>query len=94
MLDSFFACRYYQDSSDWSLKKLDVLVGVPERLSLGHLRGAGPQPGEQLQPAGEEPAAAGEQSVLFVLQSCRCCALQLAGEGPAVMCADCHPRPW
>lgn len=35
---------------DWTAKKLEVLVDVPEALDLEHLRGKGPQPDEQLQP--------------------------------------------
>lgn len=35
---------------DWTAKKLDVLVDVPQQLSLEHLRSAGPLPDEQLQP--------------------------------------------
>ncbi len=37
-------------SKDWTPKKLEVLVDVPDSLNLEHLRGNGPQPGEQLQP--------------------------------------------
>ncbi|GFR49487.1 hypothetical protein Agub_g11426 [Astrephomene gubernaculifera] len=50
--------RYFQDT-DWTLKKLEVLVEVPDRLDLEPLRGAGPQPGEQLQPAEEDAATPG-----------------------------------
>lgn len=48
-------CRYFQDR-DWTLKKMEVLVDVPDHLDLSALRATGPQPGEALQP--EEPAAA------------------------------------
>lgn len=41
--------RYYV-SKDWTPKKLEVLVDVPDTLNLEHLRGNGPQPGEELQP--------------------------------------------
>ena len=44
-----YARRYYVDK-DWTAKKLEVLVDVPDALSLEHLRARGPQPGEQLQP--------------------------------------------
>ena len=43
------ACRYYL-AKDWTPKKLEVLVDVPDHLSLEHLRGLGLQPGEQAQP--------------------------------------------
>ena len=43
------ACRYYL-AKDWTPKKLEVLVDVPDHLSLEHLRGQGLQPGEQAQP--------------------------------------------
>ena len=45
----FRACRYYVDK-DWTAKKLEVLVDVPDKLDLEHLRAKGPQPDEQLQP--------------------------------------------
>ena len=35
---------------DWTAKKLEVLVDVPDSINLEHLRGSGPQPGEELQP--------------------------------------------
>lgn len=41
--------RYYVDK-DWTAKKLEVLVDVPDALNLEHLRGRGAQPGEELQP--------------------------------------------
>ena len=43
------SCRYYL-AKDWTPKKLEVLVDVPDHLSLEHLRGQGLQPGEQAQP--------------------------------------------
>ena len=42
-------CRYYV-AEDWTPKKLEVLVDVPEHLDVTHLRATGPQPHEQLQP--------------------------------------------
>ncbi|CAL5228914.1 g12137 [Coccomyxa viridis] len=48
--------RYYI-AKDWTPKKLEVLVDVPDHLSLEHLRGTGLQPGEKAQP--EEPANSG-----------------------------------
>ncbi|KAG2483306.1 hypothetical protein HYH03_017809 [Edaphochlamys debaryana] len=54
--------RYFQDT-DWTLKKMDVLVEAPDALDLEPLRAAGPQPGEQLQPTdAPEPEAAGVQA--------------------------------
>ncbi|GIL53163.1 hypothetical protein Vafri_8845 [Volvox africanus] len=44
--------RYFQDT-DWTLKKMEVLVDVPDHINLESLRAAGPQPEEQLQP--EDP---------------------------------------
>lgn len=41
--------RYYV-AKDWTAKKLEVLVDVPDTLDLEHLRGTGPQNHEQLQP--------------------------------------------
>ena len=41
--------RFYV-APDWTPRKLDVLVDVPDDLDLEPLRGGGPQPGEQLQP--------------------------------------------
>lgn len=48
--------RYYV-AEDWTPKKLEVEVPVPDELNLEQLRGNGPQPGEQLQPE-DEPATA------------------------------------
>ena len=47
--------RYYV-AEDWTPKKLEVLVDVPDTLDLERLRGRGPQPSEALQP--EAPQAA------------------------------------
>lgn len=41
----------YGVNTDWTPKKLHVEVAVPDKLSLGHLRAKGPQPGETLQPS-------------------------------------------
>lgn len=48
--------RRYYIADDWTPKKLEVLVDVPDQISLESLRSQGPQPGEELQPeaAGEE----------------------------------------
>ncbi len=55
--------RYYVDT-DWTPKKLEAFVEVPERLSLQALRGRGAQPGEELQPeVPREAAAAAAQPV-------------------------------
>lgn len=51
--------RRYYHGTDWSAKKREVLVDVPDRLSLEALRGRGVQPGEELQPEEDAPAAAG-----------------------------------
>ncbi|KAK9828649.1 hypothetical protein WJX72_001313 [[Myrmecia] bisecta] len=56
--------RYYV-AKDWTARKLEVLVDVPDSLDLEPLRAAGPQPHEELQPedgdasggAAEPPAA-------------------------------------
>ena len=48
--------RYYV-ASDWTPKKLEVLVDVPMEIDLAALRGRGPQPGEALQPEEEAPPA-------------------------------------
>ena len=45
--------RYYV-ASDWTPRKLEVLVDVPVTIDLSALRGKGPQPGELLQPEEEE----------------------------------------
>lgn len=52
--------RYYTDVNTWEPKKLDVEVEAPQELDLASLRAkGGPQPGEELQPEGDEaPAAA------------------------------------
>ena len=39
-------------ASDWTPKKLNVEVQMPDTLDLESLRARGPQPGEQLQPEG------------------------------------------
>ena len=49
--------RRYYHGPDWTPRKMEVLVEVPERLSLEGLRGHGLQPGEELQPAGGQDAA-------------------------------------
>ena len=46
-------------AKDWTPKKLEVLVDVPDQLDLEHLRGRGAQPGEELQPEDAPGAAAG-----------------------------------
>ena len=45
-----FAHDRYYIAKDWTPKKLEVLVDVPDHLSLEHLRGTGLQPGEKAQP--------------------------------------------
>mmetsp|Transcript_7420 Transcript_7420/g.21943 ORF Transcript_7420/g.21943 Transcript_7420/m.21943 type:complete len:903 (+) Transcript_7420:355-3063(+) len=51
--------KKYGMNSDWTPKKLHVEVAVPDKLSLEHLRGTGPQPGETLQPDTPESNSAG-----------------------------------
>ncbi|KAG2446804.1 hypothetical protein HYH02_008364 [Chlamydomonas schloesseri] len=47
--------RYFQDK-DWTLKKMEVLVPVPDVIDLEPLRApAGPAPGEVLQPEQQQP---------------------------------------
>ncbi len=48
--------RRYYVGEDWTPKKLEVLVDIPDEFSLESLRSQGRQPGEELQPeaAGEE----------------------------------------
>ena len=45
-------------AEDWTPKKLEVLVDVPDALDLEHLRGGGAQPGEALQPEAPQALAA------------------------------------
>lgn len=47
---------------DWTAKKLEVLVDVPDALDLEPLRGRGPQPGEALQPDAPAAAAGGAEA--------------------------------
>ncbi len=42
-------------AKDWTAKKLEVLVDVPDTLNLEHLRGTGPQLNEELQPEVSHP---------------------------------------
>ncbi|KAF5837690.1 hypothetical protein DUNSADRAFT_4055 [Dunaliella salina] len=49
--------RYYV-AENWVPKKLEVAVDVPTHINLEHLRGRGPQPGEELQPDVPEGATA------------------------------------
>lgn len=42
--------RRYYIAEDWTAKKLEVLVDIPDEISLESLRSQGPQPGEELQP--------------------------------------------
>lgn len=56
----FGGCRFYL-ASDWTAKKLEVLVDVPEELNLSDLRGVGLQPGEEAQPEVPSEAAAPAQ---------------------------------
>lgn len=51
MTFDFVMGRYYV-ASDWTPKKLNVEVQMPDTLDLESLRARGPQPGEQLQPEG------------------------------------------
>uniref|UniRef100_A0A7S1TC20 Ubiquitin carboxyl-terminal hydrolase n=1 Tax=Compsopogon caeruleus TaxID=31354 RepID=A0A7S1TC20_9RHOD len=48
----FHMKRYYRDT-DWTEKKLDVLIEVPENIDLTFLRGAGLAPGEEQMPEDE-----------------------------------------
>jgi hypothetical protein len=48
----------YIRAEDWTPKKLEVEVPMPEELHIEQLRSNGQQPGEQLQP--EDPAAAAD----------------------------------
>ncbi|WIA38798.1 hypothetical protein OEZ86_002085 [Tetradesmus obliquus] len=50
--------RYYV-AEDWTPKKLEVEVPMPEELHIEQLRSSGPQPAEQLQPEEAAAAAAG-----------------------------------
>jgi ubiquitin carboxyl-terminal hydrolase 5/13 len=47
--------RRYYHGADWAPLKMDVLVDVPDHLTLSTLRASGAQPGEELQP--EPPAS-------------------------------------
>ena len=40
----FTPCRFYL-ADDWTAKKLEVLVDIPDKLQLEHLRATGLQPG-------------------------------------------------
>ena len=51
--------RRYYVASDWSAKKMNVLVDVPESLDLAELRGSGPAAGEDILDEAEIAAAAG-----------------------------------
>ena len=51
--------RRYYVASDWTPKKLNVLVPMPEKIDLEHLRGAGIQPGETPLPEADDGAAGG-----------------------------------
>ena len=42
-------CRFYL-ADDWTAKKLEVLVDIPDKLQLEHLRAKGLQPGELTSP--------------------------------------------
>jgi ubiquitin carboxyl-terminal hydrolase 5/13 len=53
-------------ASDWTPKKLNVEVQMPDTLDLESLRARGPQPGEQLQPEGP---TGGTQDNAFVTLS-------------------------
>ena len=44
-------------ASDWTSRKLEVLVEVPDKLVLEPLRGKGLQPGEEAQPAAPAKAS-------------------------------------
>eukprot|EP01025_Chloroclados_australasicus_P059005 TRINITY_DN7449_c1_g2_i6.p1 TRINITY_DN7449_c1_g2~~TRINITY_DN7449_c1_g2_i6.p1 ORF type:complete len:301 (+),score=57.36 TRINITY_DN7449_c1_g2_i6:244-1146(+) len=46
--------RYYQDANDWSYKKMEVLVDMPDTLDLEPYRAQGVQPGEVIQPEVEQ----------------------------------------
>ena len=50
--------RRYYVASDWTPKKLDALVPMPETIDLGALRGVGLQPGETELPEAADAAAA------------------------------------
>ena len=50
--------RYYQ-APDWTIKKLDVLVPMPDELNLESMRGHGIEEGEDPLPESEDAAGAG-----------------------------------
>ena len=50
--------KRYKMAEDWTPKKLDVLVPMPESISLEHLRAKGLQPGETQLPEEEAPPSA------------------------------------
>ena len=58
-LEGALALRRYYVAEDWTPKKLEVLVDVPEHLDVTHLRATGPQPHEQLQPDVAQPVDGG-----------------------------------
>ena len=72
--------RYFQDK-DWTLKKMEVLVDVPDVIDLEPLRApAGPAPGEVLQPEQQpeqqqqqqqQPAAAAQPAQVSCCIVCR-----------------------
>ena len=51
----------YYVAEDWTAKKMEVEVPVPDTLDLEALRGAGPAPGEVLQPEEEANTQGGQQ---------------------------------
>ena len=61
--------RYYV-SKDWTAKKLEVLVDVPDSLNLEHLRGSGAQPGEDLQPEVRAHCFAVSSALTALLGNC------------------------
>jgi len=60
--------RRYYVAEDWTPKKLDALVRMPEQLSLEHLRGTGLQPGEQEQPPDPEGASGAAAAAAAVVE--------------------------
>mmetsp|Transcript_62 Transcript_62/g.92 ORF Transcript_62/g.92 Transcript_62/m.92 type:complete len:885 (-) Transcript_62:589-3243(-) len=78
------ALKRYYVGPDWTPKKMEVLVEVPDQLNLEHLRSTGPLPGEELQPqeaAGTGAAAAAAAPPAARTQPDEALVSQLVGMG-------------
>jgi ubiquitin carboxyl-terminal hydrolase 5/13 len=64
-----FQMRRYELGADWTPKKIEVNIDMPDEVDLSHLRASGPQSGESLVPEEDETNAATPSSAPAIDES-------------------------